>query len=105
MRYLVRQFLLFAMPLYITYTYQLIPVPVRKAWGMRGSGSSHIVIGTAMSGEADNLWPVFLHCCGGIVYLPGYMLGSLFRLTGLSKVLFRNAGVADPNSINWLHLS
>lgn len=68
----------FAVPLYITYAYQLIPVPIRKVWGMRGDGSSHILIEAAIRGER-NLWPTFLRCCSGIRYLPGYMAGASLR--------------------------
>lgn len=69
----------FAVPLYLTYAYRLIPVPVRKTWGMRGGGSSHIVVGMAMLGEA-NLWPVFLRCIAGVRFLPGYIAGSVIRI-------------------------
>lgn len=100
-------FFLFAIPLYITYAYQLMPVPVRKIWGMRGDGSSHIVVGTAVLGET-NLWPTFLRCCSGIRYLPGYAVGAALRpfLGGRGNPWKTSPWVmtADPDSINWFHL-
>lgn len=68
----------FFLPLYITYAYRLIPVKIRKIWGMRGSGSSHLVIYEAAIGTM-NLWPTFMRSISGIVYLPGYTVGSILR--------------------------
>ena len=100
-------FFLFTIPLYITYTYQLMPVPIRKIWGMRSGGSSHILIGAAMLGET-NLWPTFLRCCWGVRYLPGYVVGAALRpiLGGRGNPWKISPWVvaADPDSINWFHL-
>lgn len=83
----LKRLVAFTVPLYITWAYQLMPVPVRRLWGMRGAGSSHIVIGTAACGEVTSLWPVFFRCCSGVIYLPGYLAGSFLRITGLARLL------------------